>query len=157
MIRITATAFDPGAELAAFTDHVDAAGAIASFTGLVRAASDGVDVTGLELEHYPGFTERAVQAIADQTVARFALVDLTIIHRHGAMAPGEAIVFVAGAAPHRRAAFDAVDHVMDRLKIEAPFWKREHGPAGSKWLEARACDLADHARWEREDENGQRG
>jgi molybdopterin synthase catalytic subunit len=145
MIRIGAEPFEPAAELAAFTARVPGAGAIASFTGLVRGESGRV--YGLDLDHYPALTEGAVAAIGDEARARFGLDGLVIVHRHGALAPGEPIVFVAAAAAHRRAAFEAVDYMMDRLKTEAPFWKREHGPDGSRWIEARDADLRDRARW----------
>ena len=147
MIRIQAEPFDAGAELAAFAARVVGAGAIASFVGLVRGESDGEDVSALELEHYPRLTERSVVAIGEDARARFCLAGLVILHRTGALAPGEPIVFVAAAAAHRRAAFEAVDYLMDRLKTEAPFWKREHGPGGSRWIEAREADLKDKARW----------
>lgn len=147
MIRIQSGPFDPGAELAAFAARASGAGAIASFTGLVRSASNGSAVTGLELDHYPALTEAALASIGEAAQSRFELADLLVIHRHGALQPGEPIVFVAAAAEHRRAAFDAVDYVMDRLKTEAPFWKRELGPDGSRWIEARPADLEDRARW----------
>jgi len=147
MIRIQSESFDPGAELAAFAERSGGAGAIASFTGLVRPDSKGASVSTLELEHYPALTEKTVTAIGESARARFGLVDLVILHRHGKLEPGEPIVFVAAAAAHRRAAFDAVDHVMDRLKTEAPFWKRELGPEGARWIEARDEDLKDRARW----------
>ena len=147
MIRIEPRPFDPGAELAAFAGRVAGAGAIASFTGLVRAESGGAAVSGLDLDHYPALTEKAVAAIGEEARARFGLAGLVIVHRHGAMAPGEPIVFVAAASAHRRAAFEAVDYMMDRLKTEAPFWKREHGPDGTRWIEARPADLEDRARW----------
>jgi molybdopterin synthase catalytic subunit len=145
MIRIQAETFDPGGELAAFLERVRDAGAVASFVGRVRP--EGGDVLELELDHYPALTEKAVAAIGDDARARFGLAGLVIVHRHGALAPGEPIVFVAAAAPHRRAAFEAVDYMMDRLKTEAPFWKREHGPDGPRWIEAREADLKDRARW----------
>jgi molybdopterin synthase catalytic subunit len=145
MIRIQAEPFDPAAELAAFIARAAGAGAIASFTGLVRSQSGRV--SGLELDHYPALTERAVAAIGDEARARFGLDGLLIVHRHGALAPGEPIVFVAAAAAHRRAAFEAVDYMMDRLKTEAPFWKREHGPDGPRWIEPREADVKDRARW----------
>jgi len=147
MIRIQAEPFDPGAELAAFAARAQGAGAIACFTGLVRRASDGASVTALELDHYPALTEAAVAAIGEEARARFGLADLVILHRHGALEPGDPIVFVAAAAEHRRAAFDAVDYMMDRLKTEAPFWKRELGGDGPRWIEARAADVRDRARW----------
>jgi molybdopterin synthase catalytic subunit len=147
MIRIQSRSFDPGAELAAFAGRVPGAGAIASFTGLVRSESDGASVSGLDLDHYPELTEKTIAAIGEDARARFGLAGFVIVHRHGAMAPGEPIVFVAAAAGHRRAAFEAVDYMMDRLKTEAPFWKRELGPDGARWIEARASDLKDRARW----------
>lgn len=148
MIRVQAERFDGGGELAAFAARVPGAGAIASFLGLVRGESGGDDVSVLELEYYPGLTERIVAAIGEDARDRFALIAFAIVHRTGALAPGEPIVFVAAAAAHRRAAFDAVDYMMDRLKTEAAFWKREHGPSGSRWIEARGADLRDRARWE---------
>ena len=150
MIAVQAEPFDAAALLADFSARAAGAGAIASFTGLVRGENDGAAVTGLELEHHPRLTERAIAGIGADAAARFALTDVAIVHRYGALAPGEAIVFVAAAAPHRRAAFDAVDYVMDRLKTEAPFWKREHREDGAHWLEARDSDHADRRRWETE-------
>ena len=147
MIRVQAEPFDPAAELAAFIARAAGAGAVASFVGLVRAESAGEYVRGLELDHYPAMTERAIAAIGQEARARFELADLVIVHRHGALAPGEPIVFVAAASAHRRAAFEAVDHVMDRLKTEAPFWKRELRAEGARWIEATAADLKDRARW----------
>ncbi|CAA9514369.1 MAG: Molybdopterin synthase catalytic subunit MoaE [uncultured Sphingomonadaceae bacterium] len=148
MIRVQAEPFDPGVELAALAAEAAGAGGIASFVGLVRARSDDATVARLELIHYPGFTERTIAAIAEDARWRFPVRGVRIVHRHGPLAPGEPIVFVAAAAEHRRAAFDAVDYLMDRLKTEAPFWKREHGPVGERWIEARDADRADRARWE---------
>jgi molybdopterin synthase catalytic subunit len=147
MIRLQAEPFDPGAELAAFIASAPGVGAVASFVGLVRSETAGENVSGLELEHYPALTERTIAAIGEEARVRFELAGLVIVHRHGAIAPGQPIVFVAAAAAHRRAAFDAVDYMMDRLKTEAPFWKREHGPEGPRWIEARDADLKDKARW----------
>ncbi|MBV9930450.1 MAG: molybdenum cofactor biosynthesis protein MoaE [Alphaproteobacteria bacterium] len=147
MIRVQAAPFDPAAELAAFAGRVGGAGGVASFLGLVRGDSDGGEIATLELEHYPPLTERSVAAIGAEAHGRFGLIGYVIVHRTGTLAPGEAIVFVAAAAAHRRAAFEAVDYMMDRLKTEAPFWKREHGPNGSRWIEARAVDHDDRARW----------
>lgn len=147
MIRVQAEPFDAAAWLADFSGRAAGAGAIASFTGLVRSENDGAAVVGLELDHHPRLTERALAGIQADAVARFALTEIAIVHRHGALAPGEAIVFVAAAAAHRRAAFDAVDYVMDRLKTEAPFWKREQRGDGAHWLEARDSDRKARARW----------
>ncbi len=139
--------FDPAALLAQFSAGRTDCGAVVSFTGLARAATDGEPVSTLELDAYPGFTEAAIAAIADEARARFAVKDLMIVHRYGPIAPGDAIVFVASAAEHRRAAFQAADFLMDTLKTQAPFWKKEIGPAGERWIEPRAPDYDDAARW----------
>jgi molybdopterin synthase catalytic subunit len=146
VIRLVDQPFDPGAELSAFAKGRRETGAVATFTGIARA-EDGATAI-LELEAYPGFTEAQIAAIADQARARFGLHDLAILHRIGRIAPGEPIVFVATAAGHRRAAFEACDFLMDYLKSKAPFWKKEHGPGGARWIEPTAQDHADRARWE---------
>jgi molybdopterin synthase catalytic subunit len=146
MIRLTDQPFEPGSLLTGFSAGRTETGAIASFSGLARAEAGST--TTLTLEAYPGFTERAIGRIADVALSRFALQDLMIVHRVGAIAPGEAIVFVATAAPHRRAAFEACDFLMDYLKSRAPFWKKEAGPDGERWIEPRAQDHSDIARWE---------
>ncbi|HEX8655662.1 MAG TPA: molybdenum cofactor biosynthesis protein MoaE [Allosphingosinicella sp.] len=150
MIALRAEPFDAAALLADFTARAAGAGAIASFTGLVRGEHEGAEISALELDHHPRLAEKALVGIAADAVARFRLIDVAIVHRHGALAPGEAIVFVAAAAPHRRAAFEAVDYAMDRLKTDAPFWKRELRSDGAYWLEARDSDHADRRRWEAE-------
>ena len=144
MIRLAASRFDPAVELAAFA--APGAGAIASFTGLVRG-EDG-EVTALELDHHPLLTPRSLEGIEGDTRARFALINLIIIHRHGRVLPGEPIVFVAAAAHPRRPAFDAVDYAMDRLKLDAMFWKKEHRADGDRWIEPRPDDHAAATRWE---------
>ena len=136
---------DPIALLDGFTRAADGSGAIVSFTGVVRG-DGGVDE--LWLDHHPRLTEEAIGVLADATIKRFALDSLTIVHRIGSVAPGAPIVFVAAAAKHRRAAFDAVDHAMDRLKIDVPLWKRESSAGGAHWIEARPEDHHDRARWE---------
>ena len=146
MIILTGQAFDPGALLSDFCQDRIETGAIATFTGLARAEQG--DTTTLELEAYPGFTEAAIGKIASDALERFGLHDFHIVHRVGKIAPGEAIVFVATAAPHRRAAFEACDFLMDYLKSRAPFWKKETGPDGARWIEPRDQDHADIARWE---------
>jgi len=148
MISVQAEPLDAADLLAGLTERAAGAGAIASFTGLVRGENDGAPVSRLELDHHPRLTEQAVAGIAADAASRFALSEVVIVHRHGPLEPGEAIVFVAAAAPHRRAAFDAVDYMMDRLKTDAPFWKRELRSDGAHWLEPRAADLADRRRWE---------
>ncbi|MCY7398924.1 MAG: molybdenum cofactor biosynthesis protein MoaE [Sphingomonas bacterium] len=148
MIRIDQAPFDPAAELSALAARAPGSGAIASFVGLVRPSAHDTPVEQLELEQYERFTRTTIDAIAADARTRFALLDLTIIHRCGQLSPGEPIVLVAAAALHRRGAFDAVDYLMDRLKTEAPFWKREHGPAGSRWIEPLPSDHAARKRWE---------
>lgn len=148
MIRLTDQPFDPGALLSEFSGGRTETGAVATFTGIARAERGSTAI--LELEAYPGFTEAEIGRIAEQARTRFALDDLMILHRVGRIAPGEPIVFVATAAGHRRAAFEACDFLMDYLKSKAPFWKKEHGPAGARWIEPTDQDLADRARWEEE-------
>jgi molybdopterin synthase catalytic subunit len=138
--------FDPGALLTAFTKGRTDVGAVVSFTGLARA--DSGEKTTLELEAYPGFTERRIEEIARDACTRFSLLDLLIIHRTGEIAVGEAIVFVAAAARHRREAFEAADFMMDYLKSRAPFWKKETGADGSRWIEPSARDRDDATRWD---------
>lgn len=145
MISLTDQGFDPGPLLSGFCRGRAETGAVASFTGLARA--EGGETKILELEAYPGFTEAQIGAIAETARTRFDLQDLMIIHRIGQIAPGEPIVFVATAAAHRRAAFEACDYLMDYLKSRAPFWKKEHGPDGARWIEPRAQDHEDIARW----------
>lgn len=146
MIRLSDQPFDPGALLSGFCQGRAEVGAVASFTGLARAEAGAT--SNLELEAYPGFTEAEIGKIAEQARVRFSLADLLILHRVGQIAPGEPIVFVATAASHRREAFEACDFLMDYLKSRAPFWKKEHGPAGERWIEPRPEDHTDVARWE---------
>ena len=145
MSFLSAEPIDPPALLKAFTRTADGAGAIVSFTGVVRG-DEGV--SGLWLDHHPGLTEQSIAAIDADTRRRFMLDDLRIVHRIGGVGAGEPVVFVAASARHRRAAFEAVDQAMDRLKTDAILWKRETGPDGSRWIEARPQDHADRARWE---------
>ena len=148
MIRLTYEAFDPGALLTEFCRGRSEVGAVATFTGLARAEAGSTNI--LELEAYPGFTEAEIGKFADRARVRFGLDDVTILHRAGKIAPGDAVVFVATAARHRRAAFEACDFLMDYLKSKAPFWKKEHGPDGARWVEPHAQDHADLSRWEKE-------
>jgi len=138
--------FDPGALLTGFCQDRSETGAVVSFTGLARASAG--ETLQLELEAYPGFTDAEIGRIAQAAVARFSLHDVLIVHRIGLIAPGEAIVFVATATSHRREAFEAADHLMDYLKSRAPFWKKEHGPDGARWIEPTPRDLADAERWD---------
>lgn len=145
-ISLTETAFEPGALLTAFCAGRDETGAVASFVGLARGEKGAA--LALELEAYPGFTDAAIAAFAEEASARFGLQDFLIVHRVGRIAPGEAIVFVATAAAHRRAAFEACDFLMDYLKSRAPFWKKQHGPDGERWIEPTARDRTDAQRWD---------
>lgn len=145
MIRVAVQAelIDLAAEIG--RAEMAGAGAVATFTGLVRS-DDGVGL--LELEHWPGRTEQALQQLAEQAVARWALLGATVVHRVGPMRPGERIVFVAAAAPHRAAALAACAYLIDRLKTDAPFWKRETRGGQADWVEARSVDIAAAARWD---------
>ena len=145
MIRIQTEPFMPGELLEAFSRGRDATGAVASFTGLTRADAG---VERLVLDAYPGFTEMVMQAIETEARERFEVQDVLAVHRWGPIGVGEPIVFVAVAAAHRRAAFEAVDFLMDQFKTRAPFWKKEEGPGGARWIEPRDQDHADLARWE---------
>ena len=151
MIRVQAEAFDAGAELNAFsTLAADAgAGAVVSFTGLVRDVADGLSV--MEIEHYPGMTERALGQIRDQAMARWNLTEALIIHRHGRLQARDTIMMVATASRHRGDAFAAAEFLMDYLKSRAPFWKKETTARGAAWVEARHEDEDALARWTDQD------
>lgn len=141
-VVVSDSPIDAAAELARV--EVAGAGGVASFTGLVRA-DDGV--TALELEHYPGATEAALMTLAKEAKARWSLIGVVIVHRVGRMVPGDRVVLVATAAPHRAAALDACAFLIDRLKTDAPFWKREVLASGARWVEARTGDDDAAARW----------
>ncbi|MGZ3304763.1 MAG: molybdenum cofactor biosynthesis protein MoaE, partial [Asticcacaulis sp.] len=126
-IRLLEQPFDAASAHAEFLARHGHLGAVASFTGVVRDKTEGGAVSHLYLDWYPGMTEASIRAIADAASARFGLADLAIWHRCGQVEAGQPVVFVAAASPHRRAAFEAVDYMMDRLKSEAAFWKRESG------------------------------
>jgi molybdopterin synthase catalytic subunit len=144
MIRVSVDAapIDIATELAGVEET--GAGAVATFTGIVRG-DDGV--TCLELEHYPGMTEAALCDLAEQAMTRWTLLSAVIVHRVGPMAPGDRVVFIATAASHRHAALDACAYLIDRLKTDAPFWKREYRGEATNWVEARAGDHQAAARW----------
>lgn len=138
--------FEPGALLAVFSRGRTETGAVASFTGIARAEAGAT--TTLELEAYPGFTDAEIARIGAAAAARWSLQDWLVVHRIGQIAPGEPVVFVATASRHRREAFEACDHLMDYLKSRAPFWKKEHGPDGARWIEPTDRDRTDAQRWE---------
>lgn len=146
-IRVQTEAFDLGAEVEAMRGGRTDIGAIASFVGLARDLNEGTGVSAMTLEHYPGMTEKALNALVDEASARWALLDVTLIHRVGRLLPGDPIVLVAVASSHRGEAFAACEYIMDALKTRAPFWKKEETPQGERWVEARASDDAAAARW----------
>ena len=143
-IVVQEAAFDLGDEARVFAGGAAGAGAVVTFTGVVRG--DG-GMAAMEIEHYPGMTEKAIAGIVTQAVDRWRLVDALVIHRHGRLAVGEAIMMVATAAPHRADAFAAAEFLMDYLKSRAPFWKKEIGPDGAAWVAAKADDEAALTRW----------
>ncbi|WP_417435177.1 molybdenum cofactor biosynthesis protein MoaE [Hoeflea sp.] len=148
-VRIQTQDFDISSEIDALTRDRADIGAVVSFTGLCR--DEGGRLSALELEHYPGMAERAIRTIADEAVKRFGLTGITAIHRHGAIPPGGNIVLVVATAPHRQAAFDGASFLMDYLKTDAPFWKKEHLKAGGtgEWVSAKDADDKAKARWRR--------
>ena len=122
-------------------------GAVATFTGYVRAANEGRDIDGMRLEHYPGMTENSIRRITEEAAARWTVLAATVVHRVGMLRPGDRIVWVGVASSHREAAFSACEFIMDYLKTRAPFWKKESGPRGEHWVAARAQDDDRAARW----------
>jgi len=146
-IRIQEADFDIAQEIAALTGGRTDIGAVVSFSGLCRGDEDGKPIAALTLEHYPGMAEAEIGRHADEALSRWPLQGLTVIHRFGRIAPGENIVLVVTASPHRQAAFEAAEFLMDYLKTNAPFWKREESQQGTSWIEARDHDDAAAARW----------
>jgi molybdopterin synthase catalytic subunit len=147
MIRVQQEDFDVGAELAALTAGNHRIGGLAVFVGLVRDMTGEGGISAMTLEHYPGMTEKLLTRIERQAQERWPLEASLIIHRHGRLEPGDQIVLVATASPHREAAFEACQFLIDWLKTEAPFWKLEDTAQGAKWVEAQAKDDAAAARW----------
>jgi molybdopterin synthase catalytic subunit len=145
VVRISTESLDPVAEARAFASDHRRSGAIVTFTGQVR--DEGGTVEELSLEHYPNFTEEKIRERGAEAVRRWSLDGAWVIHRVGKLIPGEPIVFVAAGAAHRRAAFAAVDFLMDYLKTSAPLWKKEISNGEPQWIEPRAEDYADAARW----------
>ena len=141
--------FDPGAEINALHAGNAKVGAVASFVGLVRDLNEGENITTLTLEHYPAMTEKSLREIVDQAMARWKLIDVSLIHRVGKLQPQDRIVFVGVASMHRGDAFAACEFIMDYLKTQAPFWKKEGTPGNERWVEARQTDEAAANRWEK--------
>ncbi|HEX6722646.1 MAG TPA: molybdopterin synthase catalytic subunit MoaE [Burkholderiaceae bacterium] len=139
--------FNLGAEVAALRDGDPQVGAVAAFVGTVRDRNDGTAVSAMELEHYPGMTERAIESMVAEARRRFDLRGVRVIHRIGALMPRDQIVLVAVTSAHRHDAFQACEFLMDYLKTQAPFWKKETTPEGARWVDARQADDAALARW----------
>ena len=144
--------FDAGAEIAALRLARPDTGAVAAFIGQVRDLNDGLAVQAMTLEHYPGMTEKSLQDIVDQAKARWNIFDALVIHRVGELRPLDQIVLVAVSGAHRGEAFAACEFIMDYLKTEAPFWKKEQTPEGAHWVDARESDDRAKARWTDADE-----
>jgi len=150
MIKIQREDFDLGQQLARMRESRTDIGGLASFVGLMRDLNDGDSVTRMRLEHYPGMTEQAIEEIVSDAHQRWPLIDVTVIHRVGELAPGDQIVLVAVASAHRAAAFEACEYIMDFLKTRAPIWKKEHAVDGSsRWVDSRGTDAAAVRRWDR--------
>ncbi len=146
-IRVQQAAFDLGFEASKFAANQQGQGAIVTFTGIVRDLGQN-DLHAMEIEHYPGMTEKALHAIADEAMNRWALGDILIIHRHGRLAAQEMIMMVATSSKHRKDAFEAAEFLMDYLKSRAPFWKREITGTGAEWVAARDEDETALDRWD---------
>jgi molybdopterin synthase catalytic subunit len=146
-VTIQQADFDLGTEVAGLREGDPQVGAVASFIGTVRDRNDGSPVSAMELEHYPGMTERAIESMIDEARRRFDIRGVRVIHRVGALKPRDQIVLVAVASAHRHDAFQACEFLMDYLKTQAPFWKKETTPQGARWVDARQADDAALARW----------
>ncbi len=148
LISVQTEDFDLSTEIAKMRAHNPAIGAVVSFVGLVRDLNEGLQVSAMELEHYPGMTEKSLEMIATQAMQRWNLIDCLIIHRVGALLALDQIVLVAAASAHRGEAFAACEFMMDYLKTEAPFWKKETTPEGERWVDARVTDESAMGKWQ---------
>ena len=146
-VSIQTQDFDLSAEVACLRAGDGSVGAVASFVGTVRERSDGQTVRAMELEHYPGMTEKAIEAMIDEAHRRFSLFGVRVIHRIGLLQPQDQIVLVAVTSAHRGESFQACEFLMDYLKTQAPFWKKEHTPQGARWVDARVSDDTALSRW----------
>lgn len=149
-VRVQEADFDIGAEIAAMRRGNPKIGAIASFVGVVRDINDGDAVSTMTLEHYPGMTEKSIGAIIDQARGRWEVLDVLVIHRVGMLKPTDQIVLVIVASGHRGDAFAACEFIMDYLKTQAPFWKKEVTPKGARWVDARSSDDSALERWQQD-------
>ncbi|MBC7499352.1 MAG: molybdopterin synthase catalytic subunit MoaE [Herminiimonas sp.] len=146
-IRVQTDDFDLTAEVARLRASTPQVGAVVTFVGTVRDINDGATVSQMELEHYPGMTEKALEDIVLQAKSRWQLIDALVVHRVGPLQPMDQIVLVAVTSAHRGEAFAACEFIMDYLKMQAPFWKKEQTPDGARWVDARSADDAALARW----------
>ncbi len=148
-VRVQTQDFDLSTEVANLRRHTPKVGAVVSFVGTVRDLNDGEHVAEMELEHYPGMTEKALEEIIAEARSRWDLFDALVIHRVGPLKPLEQIVLVAVTSAHRGEAFDACEFIIDYLKTRAPFWKKEQTPAGARWVDARVSDDEAMSQWAR--------
>ena len=148
MVTIQTEDFDPGTLIQTLEQGRPAIGAVCTFTGLARDYGDQTGIQRLVLEHYPGMTESAIESIIEEARNRWPLQAVTVVHRVGSLAPGERIVFVGTTSAHRKAAFEACQFVMDYLKTQAPFWKKEVTDEGEHWVEQKASDRAAARQWQ---------
>ena len=146
-VSIQTADFDLSAEVARLRADQPGVGAVCSFVGTVRDRNDGQSVQAMELEHYPGMTERAIEAMIDEAHARFDILGARVIHRVGPLQPLDQIVLVVVTSAHRGQSFEACEFLMDYLKTQAPFWKKEQTPEGARWVDARVSDDAALQRW----------
>ncbi len=146
-VAVQVADFDLAAEIDVLRSANSAVGAICSFIGTVRDRNDGADVASMELEHYPGMTEKAIEAMIDEAHRRFDILGARVIHRIGLLQPTDQIMMVAVTAAHRGESFKACEFLMDYLKTQAPFWKKEQTPEGARWVDARVADDEALARW----------
>lgn len=146
-VRVQQEDFDLGQEVAQLRQGQTGVGAVVSFVGTVRDMNEGAAVAGMELEHYPGMTEKAIADIVSQAGQRWVLTGAVVIHRVGRLAPGDQIVLVAVASAHRGTAFAACEFIIDYLKTDAPLWKKEQTPDGARWVDARISDDAALSKW----------
>ncbi|MDB5811282.1 MAG: moaE [Betaproteobacteria bacterium] len=146
-VRVQSEDFDAGREIASLRNGNPQVGAVASFVGVVRDINDGSKVADMELEHYPGMTEKAITEIIEQAKSRWNIFEVLVVHRIGRLMPTDQIVLVVVTSAHRGDAFASCEFVMDYLKTQAPFWKKEKTPDGARWVESRASDDTAAERW----------
>ena len=146
-VSIQAENFNAGDEIAALRGHDKRIGAVCSFIGTVRDRNDGLSVSSMELEHYPGMTEKAIESMIDEAMTRFDIFGARVVHRVGLLQPLDQVVMVAVTSAHRGESFQACEFLMDYLKTQAPFWKKEQTPEGARWVDARVSDDSALTKW----------